>query len=83
METLSVALGDRSYPILIGTKLLYQSHLYISHIHGAQVFIVTNETIAPLYLNNLKNSLDAIRPGRGIFLQVISISHRERSSLIA
>jgi len=57
METISVSLGDRSYPIFIGSNLLSQSNLYAPHIHGAQVFIVTNETIAPLYLNNLKNSL--------------------------
>jgi 3-dehydroquinate synthase len=57
METLAVALGDRSYPIFIGSNLLSQSHLYTSHIHGRQVLIVTNETIAPLYLENLKNSL--------------------------
>jgi 3-dehydroquinate synthase len=61
METLSVALGDRSYPIFIGTNLLSQSHLYISHIHGAQVFIVTNETVAPICLDNLKNSLEGLK----------------------
>lgn len=57
METLTVALGDRSYPIFIGTSLLSQSHLYTSHIHGDQVFIVTNETVASLYLENLKKHL--------------------------
>lgn len=61
METLSVALGDRTYPIFIGTNLLSQSHLYTSHIHGAQVFIVTNETVAPIYLDNLKNSLEGFK----------------------
>lgn len=57
METLSVALGDRSYPIFIGTGLLSQSQLYRSHVHGQQVCIVTNETIAPIYLNELKTCL--------------------------
>jgi 3-dehydroquinate synthase len=57
METLSVALGDRSYPIFIGVDLLSHSHFYLPHIHGQQVFIVTNETIAPIYLDNVKNSL--------------------------
>jgi 3-dehydroquinate synthase len=57
METLSVALGDRSYPIFIGTNLLSHSHLYIPHIRGQQVFIVTNETIAPIYLDDFKKSL--------------------------
>ncbi|RZA06959.1 MAG: 3-dehydroquinate synthase [Moraxellaceae bacterium] len=57
METLSVALGDRSYPIFIGTDLLSQPHLYVPHIHGQQVCIVTNETIAPIYLDKLKSNL--------------------------
>lgn len=57
METLSVALGDRSYPIFIGTNLLSNPRIYSPHIHGQQVFIVTNETIAPIYLEQLKNNL--------------------------
>lgn len=57
METLSVALGERSYPILIGTDLLSRSDLYVPHIHGQQVCIVTNETIAPIYLDKLKSSI--------------------------
>jgi 3-dehydroquinate synthase len=60
METLSVALGERSYPIFIGTGLLLQSHLYRSHIHGQQVCIITNETVAPIYLNRLKACLNGI-----------------------
>ncbi len=57
METLSVALDDRSYPIFIGTHLLSNPRIYSPHIHGQQVFIVTNETIAPIYLEQLKDSL--------------------------
>jgi len=57
MEKLSVALGERSYPIFIGTDLLSRSDLYAPHIHGQQVCIVTNETIAPIYLDKLKSSL--------------------------
>lgn len=57
METLTVALGERSYPIYIGSDLLMQSELYSPHIHGKQVCIVTNETIAPIYLERLKKSL--------------------------
>ena len=57
METLCVALGDRGYPIFIGTNLLSRPHLYTQHIHGQQVFIVTNETVALIYLDVLKNNL--------------------------
>lgn len=61
METLSVALGERSYPIFIGTNLLSESRLYIPHIYGDQVFIVTNETVASLYLDELKKHLGAFK----------------------
>ncbi|RYY76685.1 MAG: 3-dehydroquinate synthase [Gammaproteobacteria bacterium] len=57
MQTLSVSLGDRSYPILIGSNLLPQSNLYVPHIHSRQICIVTNNTVAPLYLEELKNKL--------------------------
>lgn len=58
MRTLTVDLGDRSYPIYIGADLLSQSNLYRPHIRGKQVCIVTNETIAPLYLDQVKRALD-------------------------
>ena len=49
METLNVELGDRSYPIYIGTGLLANPDLYRPHVRGHQAMIVTNETVAPLY----------------------------------
>ncbi|NNG14306.1 MAG: 3-dehydroquinate synthase [Gammaproteobacteria bacterium] len=50
MKTLQVDLDDRSYPIHIGEDLLDRPELIKPHIHGNQVMLVTNETIAPLYL---------------------------------
>jgi 3-dehydroquinate synthase len=57
MKELLVELGDRSYPIYIGSGLLSQSGLFIKHIKSKQVVVVTNETIAPLYLNAVLNNL--------------------------
>ena len=57
MKTLTVELGDRSYPIFIGEGLLSNSELYTPYIHGRQVLIVTNETVAPLYLSAVKEAL--------------------------
>ncbi|WP_320819616.1 3-dehydroquinate synthase [Thalassolituus sp.] len=57
MKTLTVELGDRSYPIFIGEGLLSNSELYTPYIHGRQVLIVTNETVAPLYLSAVKDAL--------------------------
>jgi 3-dehydroquinate synthase len=57
MKTLHVDLGERSYPIYIGSGLLGQSDLIAPHLKGRQVLVVTNDTIAPLYLDRLLNSL--------------------------
>ena len=50
MNTLHVELGARSYPIHIGQDLLGRPELVSPYIRGRQVMIVTNETVAPLYL---------------------------------
>lgn len=56
-ETLKVDLGERSYPIHIGHGLLDDSDLFAALLRGRQVAIVTNETIAPLYLERMHNTL--------------------------
>ncbi|HHH35688.1 MAG TPA: 3-dehydroquinate synthase [Gammaproteobacteria bacterium] len=53
MKTLTVALGARSYPIHIGAGLLNRPELLTPHIGGRQVMVVSNETVAPLYLERL------------------------------
>lgn len=57
-QTLTVDLGDRSYPIYIGTELLGQAELISRHIHGGSAVVVTNTTIAPLYLDKITAALD-------------------------
>lgn len=57
MQTLDVDLGVRSYPILIGEQLIERGELLSPHIRGKQVAIVTNDTVAPLYLERLMQSL--------------------------
>ncbi|QKE64728.1 3-dehydroquinate synthase [Aquipseudomonas campi] len=57
MRTLTVDLGERSYPIYIGAGLLARADLFKAHLAGRQVAIVTNETVAPLYLKQLEASL--------------------------
>src|SRR5579872_2684172 len=47
--TLNVALGDRSYPILIGPGLLERTELLEEHIPGRDVLLVSNTTVGPLY----------------------------------
>lgn len=52
-RTLTVDLGDRSYPILIGDGLLGKADL-TDYVVGNQVMIVTNEMVAPLYLEQAR-----------------------------
>jgi len=57
MQTLTVELGDRSYPIYIGTGVLSDKSLFRSAIRGNRVAVVTNETVGPLYLDKVKSLL--------------------------
>jgi 3-dehydroquinate synthase len=57
MQTLTVDLGDRSYPIHISSGLLDQADLILPHLAQKRVAVVTNTTIAPLYLDRLTSAL--------------------------
>lgn len=57
MQTLHLDLGERSYPIHIGQGLLQQPELFTQHISGKRATTVTNETIAPLYLESVEQGL--------------------------
>ena len=57
MRTLTVDLAERSYPIHIGSGLLTQTQLFAPHIVGRKVAIVSNTTVAPLYLQQLREAL--------------------------
>lgn len=54
MKTLTVDLGSRSYPIFIGKDLLQQNNLVKPYVSGTQVLIVSNTTVAPLYLSQIE-----------------------------
>jgi len=56
MQKLDVSLAERSYPIYIDRDLLGQD-LIRRHVRGNQVMVVTNETIAPLYLDAVTRGL--------------------------
>src|SRR5687768_14671553 len=61
MNTLTVELGARSYPILIGAGLLGQSKLLEQHIPRRNVLLVSNTTVAPLYAAALVAALPSHR----------------------
>ena len=59
MQTLKVELADRSYPIHIGRNLISDASLILPYLKRKHVAIVTNTTVAPLYLEQLSQSLQA------------------------
>ena len=61
MKTLTVNLGERSYPIYIGHGLLGQKDLVGRHVAAESVMVVSNNTVAPLYLAELKLNLAGFR----------------------
>jgi 3-dehydroquinate synthase len=57
METVRVALGERSYPIHIGAGALDAAELYRPHLGAARAAVITNPVVAPLYLGRVKAAL--------------------------
>jgi len=58
-HTVSVDLGERSYPIYIGSGLLQEPGLLVNHIPGNSALIVTNTVVAPLYLEAVEQALQS------------------------
>lgn len=61
-STINVELGERSYPIIIGNGLLGSGFSLAPYVGGQDCLIVTNETVAPLYLEALEDNL----PGKAV-----------------
>ncbi len=63
MQTITVELAStankRSYPILIGVGILDQPSLILPYLPQKRVAIVTNTTVAPLYLERLRVGLES------------------------
>jgi shikimate kinase / 3-dehydroquinate synthase len=59
MQTLTVGLAERSYPIHIGRELLGRMDLLLPHLPHKRVAIVSNTTVAPLYLEKLSMLLES------------------------
>lgn len=57
MITLTVNLGDRSYPILIGSGLLSQAGILDPYLDASDVLVVTNDVVGPIYLEPLTGLL--------------------------
>jgi 3-dehydroquinate synthase len=60
MKTLTVDLGNRSYPIYIGENLLSRAELFEKHVSGHLSVIITNDTVAPLYADLVESTLQSV-----------------------
>lgn len=61
LHTLEVDLGERSYPLYIGRDLHTDPGFFAPHLRASQVVVVSNETVAPLYLATLTAALGVDR----------------------
>ncbi len=59
MQTLRVALGERSYSVYVGASLLERADLVAPMLPGKRVAIVSNDIVAPLYLERVTRALEA------------------------
>lgn len=58
MERISVTLGERSYPITIAAGLFNDPASFMPLKAGEQIMLVTNQTLAPLYLERVRKVLE-------------------------
>ena len=73
MQTLRMELGDRGYPIHIGAGLLARADLITERLRKKKVAIITNTTVAPLYLAQLQRVLES----RGVAVVPITLPDGE------
>jgi len=57
VQVVSVALAGRPYPIHIGANLLGDARLYAPHVAGKRIAVVSNDVVAPLYIDRVQQAL--------------------------
>ena len=67
MRTVTVGLGDRAYPIHIGEGLLARAELFLPHLPQRRISVVTNTTVASLYLKKFSAML------RGAGVEIVPV----------
>jgi shikimate kinase/3-dehydroquinate synthase len=77
--TLSMDLGERSYPIQIGPSLLSDGSRIADHVNGSRAVVVTNTVVAPLYLETVLSSLKAA--GKQVASVILPDGEEEKSWL--
>lgn len=78
-QMLSVGLGERSYPILIGAGLIDSTALLARHVPYRDVLLVTNTVVGPLYAQRLEAALARALPGRRVVRAVLPDGEQHKS----
>jgi 3-dehydroquinate synthase len=61
LQTITVALGQRSYPVWIGSDLLADHARWRATLRGRHALVISNTTVAPLYLPRIETGLDGLK----------------------
>jgi 3-dehydroquinate synthase len=75
MRSVEVPLGDRSYPVLVGQALLARTGLWDDLLPAAPVVILSNDQVAPLYLESLMTGIG----GRDIHQLILPDGEAQKS----
>ncbi len=81
MRTLTVALGERSYPIHVGAGLLATSGELLAALPAPRVVIVTNPTVAAHHLGALQKALSAAALRHDVVLVPDGEAHKDWATL--
>ena len=81
LRTITVALGERSYPIHIGTGLLAESGVLLGALPSPRAVVVTNPTVAEFHLEALRKALSAAAIHSDVILVPDGEQHKEWSTL--
>lgn len=74
MRTLNLALAERSYQIHVGTGLLAEGGLVAPLLKQKKVLVVSNTTVAPLYLSPLTAAFEA----KGVQVETVILPDGEQ-----
>jgi 3-dehydroquinate synthase len=75
VQQLEVALGGRTYPVLVGPGLLGSRELLGRHAGAPKLLVVTDEDVAPLWLPRLEAGLE----GRDYAVTVLPAGERQKT----
>lgn len=62
-RTIEIELGERRYPVHVGRALLSDTDTLEGALAGGEVLVVTDDNVAPLYLDTITRALSFREPG--------------------